>query len=109
MNIAAAPRAMIKASAGETAFQTGGAARLDESQGRPYIPGASARTPPTPREERSRPAAVRRLTSFCTVGAGRPVSSASCAAETRTRLDPVAVQSPDWPQCRAAAVIVTTA
>jgi hypothetical protein len=36
--------------------------------------------PPTPRVERSKPAATRRLTSFCTVGAGRPVSCASSRA-----------------------------
>jgi len=38
------------------------------------------------------------LTSFCTVGTGRRVSSASCAADTRAP-----------PQWRAAALIVTTA
>jgi hypothetical protein len=59
---------------------------------------ASLSPPPAPRTDRSNPAAVRRLTSFCTVGAGKPVSSASCAADTRAE-----------PQWRAAALIVTTA
>jgi hypothetical protein len=43
-------------------------------------------------------AAVSRLTSFCAVGAGRPVSSASWLADTRLP-----------PQCRAAAAMMTTA
>src|SRR3546814_11689888 len=53
---------------------------------------ASLSPPPTPRDERISPAAVSLLTSFCTVGTGRPVSSASCPADTRAP-----------PQCRAAA------
>jgi hypothetical protein len=59
---------------------------------------ASLSPPPAPRTDRSRPARDSRLTSFCTVGTGSPVSSARSAAETRAE-----------PQWRAAAHIVTTA
>ena len=56
-----------------------------------------------PRELRSKPAAVSRLTSFCTVGAGRPVSSASSLAEIRA---PLIAWLPQW---RAEAAMMTTA
>ena len=79
-------------------------ARLIAAAGR-----ASWSPPPTPRELRSSPAAVSRLTTFCTVGTGKPVSSASCAADTRRRFFPSAPTSCAEPQWRAAALIVTTA
>src|SRR5690606_35686483 len=59
---------------------------------------ASLSPPPAPRVERSRPARDSKLTTFCTVGPGSPVSRAKSAAETRA-----------LPQWRAAAHIVTTA
>ena len=55
--------------------------------------------PPEPRVLSISPAEDSRLTSFCAVGSGTPVSSASPVALTRA--------SP--PQWRAAAVIITTA
>ena len=60
---------------------------------------ARQKPPPVPRVLSISPPADRRLTSFCTVGNGSPVSSASCVALSR----------PDEPQCRAAADIITTA
>ena len=70
---------------------------------------ASCNPPCAPRTERSRPAALSMLTSFCTVGTGRPVSSANCADDTRARFRPSASTSDMDPQWRAAALIVTTA
>ena len=55
--------------------------------------------PPVPRVLSMRPADDKRLTSFCTVGSGKPVSSLSVVAFNRHVL----------PQCRAAADIITTA
>jgi hypothetical protein len=54
--------------------------------------------PPVPRAERNNPALVNMLTSFCVVGRAMPVSFAKSVADTRA-----------VPQCRDAALIVTTA
>ncbi|KTE83932.1 hypothetical protein ATE72_11290 [Sphingopyxis sp. HXXIV] len=59
---------------------------------------ASLMPPPLPREATSRPARARLLTSFCAVGPGMPVCSASMPALSAT--------NPHW---RAAALISTTA
>lgn len=68
-------------------------ARLIAAEGR-----ASLMPPPAPRTDFSSPARVSRLTSFCAVGSGMPVSAASSVALVRAP-----------PQCRAAAPIITTA
>ena len=61
--------------------------------------GRDRRTPPpVPREDSSKPASDSRLTSFCAVGSGMPVSAESVVALTFAR-----------PQWRAAADIITTA
>ena len=69
-------------------------ARLIAAAGR-----ASRKPPPVPRALSMSPAALSRDTSFCAVGSGTPVSSASSVAFSR----------PLTPQWRAAADIITTA
>ena len=73
--------------------QTGLSATVIAAAGR-----ASCNPPPAPRLDRSNPAADSLLTSFCTVGTGRPVSAASSAA--------LVFAPPQW---RDAAHIATTA
>jgi hypothetical protein len=68
-------------------------ARLIAAAGR-----ASAMPPPLPRADRSRPALLNMLTSFCVVGSAIPVSFARSVADTRA-----------VPQWRDAALIITTA
>jgi len=68
-------------------------ARLIAAGGR-----ARRKPPPVPRVLSSSPADDNRLTSFCAVGSGTPVSSASSVAFSRAP-----------PQWRAAADIITTA
>jgi len=73
-------------------------ARLIAAAGR-----ASLSPPRAPRTALSSPAADILLTSFWTVGAGNPVSSASRWA------DSIGASAARLPQCRAAAHIITTA
>jgi hypothetical protein len=70
---------------------------------------ASDIPPPVPRADRNRPALLNMLTSFCVVGSAIPVSFDKSVAEIRARFLPVAGSSPAPPQCRDAALIITTA